>query len=51
LNIQSWQFAALLAAAIVSAPGHSASQADFDAKMSHDGLARVNVKGKGARTT
>jgi hypothetical protein len=39
------QFAVLLAAAVVSAPAHSASQADFDAKMSHDGLARVNVKG------
>jgi hypothetical protein len=45
LNIPSWQFAALLAAALVSAPAHSASQAEFDARMSHDGLQRVNVKG------
>jgi hypothetical protein len=35
----------LLGVALAASAAHSASQADFDAKMSHDGLARVPVKG------
>ena len=36
---------ATVLAALVAQSAHCASQADFDAKMSHDGLKRVNVKG------
>ncbi len=45
MKIRLWQLSTLLAAALLAGVAHSASQADFDAKMSHDGLARINVKG------
>src|SRR5262249_167222 len=45
MKIRFWSFATLIAAALVAGAARSAPQADFDAKMSHDGLARVNVKG------
>ena len=45
MKIRFRHLAALLAAALVAGAAHSASQADFDARMSYDGLKRINVKG------
>ena len=45
MTIRVLQFAALLVATFLAGTAQSASQADFDARMSHDGLKRVNVKG------
>ena len=45
MTIQFLHFAILLAAVLLAGPAHSASQADFDARMSHDGLQRITVKG------
>jgi uncharacterized protein DUF3313 len=45
LKIRLSQLSTLLAATLFAAAAHCASQAEFDARMSHDGLKRVQVKG------
>ena len=45
MKIQVLPSAVLLTAALVAGAAHAASQAEFDARMSHDGLQRVNVRG------